>query len=525
MKQRNALGWAALVVSLAALGSSQFAARPLPATQDNPDAGRRTARELSDAFHAVAESVRPSVVQINVQKGPRVRGRQAPGGPNGDQDGEIRQIDPKEMEEMLRRFFGPNGPGFQFDRPQGPGGGGVGTGSGFVFDDKGHILTNNHVVDGASRIVVTFHDGATAPARIVGAYPDADVAVIQVDETGYPPLKAGTTKNLHVGDWVLAVGSPFGLSQTVTAGIISATERDNLGINRFEAFLQTDASINPGNSGGPLVDMDGRVVGINSAIATMTRASAGVGFAIPIDMAMRFANQLIEKGKIEPVIMGVNVEPLNRGLARQLGLPERTEGVVVTEVGEGSPAARAGLKVGDIITSFDAMPVRTREGLQTIVYTSEAGKSYPVNVLRDGKPLAFSVAPEPLEAVTRGMRRPRPEPAPRAEKVEEAQANAFGFAVTPLTPELAERYGYRDFDAGLVVSVVKPGSPAEDSGLERGDLITRYVKDRAIVPAASAADFEAAVASADEIAIYVEDVNHRLPGEFKTLKRATSEAK
>ncbi|GIW86614.1 MAG: hypothetical protein KatS3mg108_0938 [Isosphaeraceae bacterium] len=513
MTHRNTLGWAALVVSLAALASSQLTTRPLPATQENPEAGRRTARELSDAFNAVAESVRPSVVQINVQRGTRFRARPAP----GDNNGEIRQIDPQEMEEMLRRFFGPNGPGFPFERPQGPGG--IGTGSGFVYDTKGHILTNNHVVENATRIVVTFHDGAQAPAQIVGTYPDADIAVIKVDLTSYPPLKLGSTRNLHVGDWVLAVGSPFGLSQTVTAGIISATERDNLGINRFEAFLQTDASINPGNSGGPLVDMDGRVVGINSAIATMTRASAGVGFAIPIDMAVRFANQLIQKGKIEPVIMGVNVEPLNRGLARQLGLPEHTAGVVITEVGEGSPAARAGLKVGDVITSFDAMPVRTREGLQTIVYTSEAGKSYPVTVLRDGKPLAFNVAPEPLEAVTRGMRRPRPERAPRADSVEQTQANPFGFGVTPLTPELAERYGYQQFDSGFVVTTVEPNSPAEDSGLERGDLITRYIKDRTIVPAGSLEDFEAYVAEADEIAIYVEDVNHRLPGEFKTLTR------
>ncbi len=517
---RNKVAWAALAVSLAALASSQFAAKPLPATQDIPDAGQRTARELSVAFNAVAEYVRPSVVQINVEKGPRARMRGQRPGPDGAPDrGDAEPVDPKEMEEMLRRFFGPDGGKFQFDRQQLDGGGGIGTGSGFVLDDKGHILTNNHVVEGATKIVVTFHDGATSPGRIVGNYPDADVAVIQVEETSYKPVRIGTSKDLHVGDWVLAFGSPFGLTQTVTAGIISATERDNLGINRFESFLQTDASINPGNSGGPLVDIQGRVIGINSAIATMTRASAGVGFAIPIDMAIRLANKLILKGKIDPALMGIVVEPINRGLARQLGLPARTVGVVVLSIGKESPAANAGLQVGDIITSFDGMPVRTREGLQYLVYTSDAGESYPVEYLRGGQTFATTVKPASMESVARGMNnRERPPVAARAEPVS-AEVNAFGIAVTPLTPELADRYEYKDQDNGLVVTTVKPGSVAEESGMEVGDLITRYVKDRKIVAATSVEEFNALADSADEIAVYLEDVNHRLPGEFKTLIR------
>lgn len=513
---RNRVGWAALVISLAALVSSRYVERPLPATQEIPEAGQKTARELSDAFNAVAEFVRPSVVQINVEKKGAMRLR---GNLPGRQGPNVREVDPKEMEELFRRFFGPGGNDlFRFEPQQSA----IGTGSGFIYDNKGHIITNNHVVEGADKIVVTFHDGASAPARIVGSYAEADVAVLQVDNTDYRPLRTGTTKGLRVGDWVLAVGSPFGLSQTVTAGIISATERDNLHINRFESFLQTDASINPGNSGGPLVDLSGRVVGVNSAIATMTRASAGVGFAIPIDMAARLADKLIEKGKIEPALMGVVVDPLNRGIARQLGLAEQTEGVLVVEVGEGSPAEKAGLKVGDIITSFDNVPVRSRESLQYLVQTSDAGKRYAVTYLRDGQAFATTVTPAPLEEVAGRMRQRVARVVP-SEASAPAVANPFGIAVTPLTPELASKYGYAEGMSGLVVSIVEPGSPAEAAGIEVGDLITRYIKNKTVTPASSVADFEELVASSKEISIYLEDVNHRLPGEFKTLVRPGKE--
>ncbi len=518
--KRNAVAWAALVVSVAALVGSRSYTKPLPAAQDIPSEGQKVARDLSAAFNAVTEFVRPSVVQINVEKSnsnPLRRGAPGRGTPNPD--GQPREVDPKEMEEMLRRFFGPGGAP-RFEEQQFAA---LGTGSGFVFDDGGHILTNNHVVEGADEITVTFYDGVQVPAKLVGTYPEADVAVVKVESTEYRPVRVGSTKALKVGEWVLAVGSPFGLSQSVTAGIISATQRENVDINTFESFIQTDASINPGNSGGPLVDMDGRVIGINSAIATTTRASSGVGFAIPIDMASRIAKKLIANGKVEPALMGIVIDPLTRGLARQLGIDPKTKGVVVMEVGPDTPAAKAGLKVGDIITTFDGQPVGSRKGLQYLVQTSDVGKSYDLTYLRDGQESTVKVSPAPLEQIAKvmdsrvGGERARPRPKPEAAPAE--PVNEYGMAVAPLNEEFKERYGWGAQEQGFVVTAVKPDSPAAAAGLEVGDLITKYVKDKAIRPAKEVGEFESLAKQADEVAIYVEDVNHRLPGEFKTLAK------
>lgn len=513
--KRNAVAWAALVVSVGALVGSRSYTQALPAAQDIPSSGQQVARELSAAFHAVSEYVGPSVVQINVEKeGPEVIRRRLPGRGNGPQ---VQPMDPEELEEMLRRFFGPGfgpGQGFHFEDQQFAA---TGTGSGFVYDNKGHILTNNHVVEGADKITVTFHDGVQASGEVVGTYPEADVAVIKVENTEYRPLKIGTSKDLDVGEWVMAIGSPFGLSQTVTAGIISATQRENVDINQFESFIQTDASINPGNSGGPLVDMDGKVIGINSAIATTTRANAGVGFAIPIDMAVRLADKLIQKGKIEPALMGIEINPLTRGLARSLGLDPKTKGVVVLKVGSGTPADKAGLEVGDIITGYDGQPVHSRKGLQYLVQTSDVGKSYSLTYLRDGKEHRTEVSPAPYEQIAKIL---IPEGATVEEKPRAATANAvndYGLAVSPLNEELAELYGWKGQDAGLVVTAVKPESPAAAANIEVGDLLTKVVANKTIQPLQTAKEFQELVQNSREISVYVEDVNHRLPGEFKTL--------
>jgi serine protease Do len=511
--KRNAIAWAALVVSVAALVGSRGYNRPLPAAQDIPQEGQKVARDLSEAFHAVAEFVSPSVVQINIEKkGPGIRMRR--GGPNGPN---MQPIDPKEMEELLKRFFGGQGQGFNFEDQQFAA---EGTGSGFVYDDQGHILTNNHVVEGADKITVTFQDGVELPAKIVGRMPEADVAVIKVDSTEYPPARIGSSKGLSVGEWVMAVGSPFGLSQTVTAGIVSATERDNVDINQFESFIQTDAAGGGGGGGGPLVDMDGRVVGINSAIATMTRSSAGVGFAIPIDMAKRLADKLIKNGKVEHALMGVSINPLSPALAKKLGLDPKTEGVVVVEVGPGTPADEAGFKVGDVITKYDGTGVHSLKGLQYLVSTSDIGKSYPVTFLRKGKEMTTKVSPEPLSEVAAVMR-PNAQVDERPQAVSKDEVNDFGIAVTGLNDELAERYGWAG-KKGVMISSVKPESPAAAAGLEVGDLITKVIKDETIASVESVEDFEAVVKDSKEIAVYVEDVNHRLPGDFKVLAKPES---
>jgi len=512
--KRNAVAWAALVVSVAALIGSRSYTRALPAAQEIPAEGQKTARALSEAFNAVAEYVKPSVVQITVEKKagalrlPGNRGRAVPGNP--------REIDPKELEEMFKKFFGPGSP-FKIEPQQFVA---TGTGSGFVYDDQGHIMTNNHVVDGADKIKVTFHDGVEIEAKVVGTSPDADVAIIKVPSTEYRAVKKGNPDDLKVGEWVLAIGSPFGLSQSVTSGIVSATERDTIGINPYESFIQTDAAINQGNSGGPLVNMDGRVVGINSAIATMSGSNAGVGFAIPMDMASRIAEKLIKTGKINRALMGVVVEPLTRSLAKQFGLDPKTEGVVVMQVGKGTPADKAGLKVGDVIQTFDGEQVHSRKGLQYLVHTSDIGKPYEMTFLRNGEKQTVKVAPAPFEHVASSIDTPSPRPeGSKREAVTKHEVNDFGLAVEPLTPELAEKFGYDKDDEGLVVAALKDGGPAQAAGLEVGDLILKVVKDKKIQTLTSAEDFDSYARKSDEISIYVRDKNHKLPDDFKTLAK------
>ena len=391
---RNALSWTAIVLSVAALASSRFTHQTMTAAPEITAEGQKTARALSEAFETVADFARPSVVQITVEKKEAVS-KSSGGRGQGDQD---QSGDPQGLEEMSKKFFGPSsGSGFHFEKQQH--GGSQGTGSGFVYDGRGHILTNSHVVTGAERIIVRFHDGETALAKLVGNDADADVAVIQVDTTKYPALPKGQSGKLRVGAWVMAVGSPFGLEQSVTAGIISATEREAMGINKYESFLQTDCAINPGNSGGPLVDMDGRVVGINSAIATASRSNAGVGFAIPMDMASVLADKLIKDGKVSRVRVGVamNPEPLTPSRAKKLGLAETTHGVIIERVAEGSPSAKAGLKKGDVVVEFDGRPVHTFATFRNLVSASESGKTYDVKIFRDTKPQVVQVTPLPEE--------------------------------------------------------------------------------------------------------------------------------
>ena len=308
-----------------------------------------------------------------------------------------RTSNPRDFEEMLRKFFGPE------CRPRE---GAVrlpraaGVGSGFVYDDHGHILTNNHVVEDAEKITVTFYDGVEASAKVVGTDPQSDVAVIKVDNTSYPPLPKGDSSKLKVGELVMAVGSPFELSQSVTTGIISATERNAVGINEYESFLQTDAAINPGNSGGPLVNMNGEVIGINSAIVTGSRGNDGVGFAIPINMAASVADKLIKDGKVHCARIGIALDPLTPALARQLGLDQGTKGVLVGDVVPGSPADKAGLKQGDVITV--ASPARrsriARRSASRWPPARSASRTSSA-YFRDGKKRTTSIVPAPAEKV------------------------------------------------------------------------------------------------------------------------------
>jgi len=372
---------------------------------------------------------------------------------------------------------------------------------------------------------VTFHDGETAVAKVVGTDPGADVAVIKVENTSYRPLPKGQSKSLKVGEWVMAVGSPFGLSQSVTAGIVSATERSvaettGMRITDYEAFIQTDATINPGNSGGPLINMEGRVVGVNSAIATPNRAWAGVGFAIPIDLASHLADKLIKDGKISRVRVGIRMEPMTPKLARSMKLDPKTHGVAVAEVVEGSPAAKAGVQKGDVIVGFDGHPVTGPSAFRILVSTGDTDKAYELKYLRDGKEQSTSITPAPEEKVRFAFERGE-DRRPRAEAARPATSSGFGLGVQDLTPELAEQFGYPKGTEGVVVASVEEDSPAARAGLEEGDLITKVVKDKKIEAVKSAKDFGSLIGKdAEELAVYVKDVrNPKKEGTFLTLSK------
>ncbi len=515
--KRNALAWAAIVLSTAALISSRGVSRAIPAAPQISPEGQKQARALGDAFNAVAEFVKPSVVQISVQRKVGAGNVRVPMNPHMPRDGQ--NLDPKQLEDMLRKFFGPEG---RFEKEQ-FGGVAEGTGSGFVYDDKGHIVTNNHVVEGADKIVVEFSDGEQVVAKVVGTDPKSDVAVIKVDKTDYRPLPRGKSSKVRVGEWVLAIGSPFGFDQTVTAGIISAIGRNDaeiLGRGTYEDFIQTDAAINPGNSGGPLVDLDGKVIGINAAIATGTRSSAGVGFAIPIDMAANLADRLIKDGKVTRALIGIQLQPLTPVLARELGVDPKTKGVAVVDVVAGSPAEKAGLQQGDVITGFDGTPAVNMNSFRNLVSTSEVGKEFVLTYLRDKKEATTKVVLAAADAVQAMINKGRPgRSGAEDRKPEEAKAevSGYGIEVQELTPALAKQLGFPASAKGVVISSVKENSPAEAVGLEEGMLLTRSVKDGTFTNLGAPKQFQELAGKDGELTVYAQKAGES--GRFYTLTK------
>src|SRR6266498_5413185 len=308
------------------------------ATVSRPDVTTTLAESLQAGFVGVAEHVRPAVVNLGtIQK---ARGSRAPGPQPGRDD--------PFFQEFFKQFFGPEGPsgGSEFRRP--------GLGSGVIFDKRGLVLTNFHVVKGADEITVKLSDKREYRGQVVGTDPKTDLAVIRFQPDRELTIAAlGNSDTLRVGEWAIAIGNPFGLDQTVTVGVISATGRSDVGIATYENFIQTDASINPGNSGGPLVNLRGEVIGINTAIVA---TGQGIGFAIPANMVKRVTSQLIDRGKVTRGWIGVALEPLSTELAQALGLHD-TQGAVVARVYPGGPAAIAGLVQNDVIVTFDGTPV------------------------------------------------------------------------------------------------------------------------------------------------------------------------
>jgi serine protease Do len=469
MTSRKVLGG----VTLVALGAAgTFAATHLrlswgPAANASPSAGVVAAEaksalpppspaQLSDArmlgrtFAQVASQVGPSVVRISTAKTEKM---------------------PRGANNPFRFFFGP-GPGGMSpfgdedddDGPSMPGRKARGTGSGVVIDAKGYILTNNHVAGDADELKVTFQDGKTLPAKIVGTDPRTDLAIIKVDPGNYT-LKAarlGDSDKLQVGEWVMAIGNPFGLDHTVTVGVLSAKNRGGLGKTQYEDFLQTDASINPGNSGGPLVNVDGEVIGINTAILG-PGGNIGIGFAVPTSMAKPIAEQLIANGKVRRPYLGILMQDLTPELAKSMGkAPEK--GALVSNIQPGSPADKAGVKAGDIIVAVDGQPVDGSKAVQRTVLTKKIGQKIDLAVWRDGKEMKLAATTSELPDDSGGK-------GPAGGRDKESPKAKLGIQLQTLTPEIAEQLGLGRGVRGAVIASVRDGSPAQEAGLRQGDVI------------------------------------------------------
>lgn len=329
-------------------------------------------------------------------------------------------------------------------------------GSGVIVDaKKGYIITNNHVIDKADVIKVTLRNGETHDAKLIGTDPDSDVAVIQIKADNLAAVPLGNSENLNVGDFALAIGNPFGLGQTVTSGIISAMERSDLGIEGYENFLQTDASINPGNSGGALVNLRGELIGINTAIFSKSGGNIGIGFAIPVNMAYDIMQQLIEYGEVKRGRLGAQAQDLTPQLAQAFNIPFR-RGAVVSHVDKNSPADRAGLKPGDVVIELNGKAVRNANMLRNALGLLRIGQSVQMKILRDKKVISLTAKVAEPDISTESI------------AGEKLHRHLSGTELQNIPPD-SNLYGRIE---GVMIASVEPGSPAAQTGLRRGDVIT-----------------------------------------------------
>ncbi len=407
-----------------------------------------------EGFADIVEKVGPAVVNVAVTGGGG-SGRQLPPGPFGGPPGGA-----------------PPGGGGPPGRPPGPGGPGMSAGSGVIIDARGYILTNNHVVEDASDINVTFNDGREVPATVVGTDPKTDLAVIKVklENEQLPFIPWGTYDNLRVGDVVLALGSPFGLKSSVSFGIISALGRGSVGITEYEDFIQTDAAINPGNSGGALVNMKGELIGINTAIFSRTGGSEGVGFAIAVSIAKDIAGSLIESGKVVRGWMGVAIQELTPALAQSFQLPDGQEGgVLISEVHRDGPSAKAGLQRGDVILAYGDEEVKDVNHLRNIVARTKVGKQKEIKVLREGKEttLTLVLGERPSDQVLAKATPPGEKP-PAVAKLDNVLS---GLTVEAISAANRNQFGIPEDAKGVVVTKVESGSAVEAAGIQAGDLL------------------------------------------------------
>ena len=404
------------------------------------------------------------------------------------------------MEEFFGSPFGPPDGPRGHNGPREPRGGGMG--SGVIISPDGYIITNNHVVEGANELTVTLPDKREFKGKIIGTDPKTDLAVVKVDASGLPFTRWGDSSKLQVGEYVLAVGNPFGLNSTVTLGIVSALGRGRMGITQYEDFIQTDAAINPGNSGGALVNTAGELVGINTAIISQTGGYQGVGFAVPASMAKPVLESLVATGKVVRGYLGVAIQDLTPDLAKSFGL-KQAKGALVSSIAENSPAERAGLKQGDVITAYQGKPVEDPATLQREVTRTPVGTRAVMKVMRNGR--------EQEITVTVGEQSERA----RVASADSSMENALtGLEVQSLDLQMARELGLHGKATGVVVVNVEPDSLADRAGVAQGDVIREINRQ----PVKSVKDYEKVASSLkkDESALLL--INRRGASLFITVK-------
>jgi serine protease Do len=442
-----------------------------------------TARSTPDGFADLAERLSPAVVNISTVQAARGPQGQAPGG----RGPEVPQFPPgSPFEEFFREFFDrqqrgdrnqPNQPnqGPQQRRP-------TSLGSGFIIDPTGYVVTNNHVIDGADEITVTLADDTKLTAKLIGRDAPTDLALLKVEpRRPLPFVPWGDSDRARVGDWVVAIGNPFGLGGSVTAGILSARSRD-IQTGRYDDFLQTDASINRGNSGGPLFNLQGEVIGINTAIYSPTGGSVGIGFAIPATLAKPVVEQLRQFGKARRGWLGVRLSTVTDEIADAAGLKE-PRGGFVGSVMDGSPAQKAQIRNGDIIIEFDGREVANSRRLQRMAADTPADKAVDVVVWRRGERVKLRLVtgefPEDQQVASAT---PGQTPSPRGSAAPSASIATIGMQIAALTPQLRQRFGIADDVTGVVVTEVRQGSDAADKGIRSGDVIREVNQEEVRTP-------------------------------------------
>jgi len=407
-----------------------------------------TLRQMGKAFASIAEKASPAVVGIRAEKvvTSRARSREMPFGSPFDED-------------LFEYFFRRRSPR-EYERPESKQ---VAQGSGFIVTPDGYILTNNHLVGEASDVKVSLDGGRTLSAEVIGTDPETDVAVIKIDGEDLPYVKWADSDALEVGEWVIAIGNPFGLSHTVTAGIVSAKGRSRIGVADYEDFIQTDAAINFGNSGGPLLNLDGQAVGMNTAIIG-PGGNVGIGLAIPSNMAKVIYTKLKESGKVVRGFLGVIIQDLDPDMAESFGA-EDTKGVLVSDVTEDSAAEKAGLRAGDVVVELEGEPVASANELSNRVAMYKPGTKVELVIVRSGK----------RKTVTAKLDK-RPEGGPTAGGGRVETQEQLGLSVQTLTKDLAEDLGYDDLE-GVVVTEVEPDSAAAEKGIRPGTVIMEVDRD------------------------------------------------